>query len=63
MLLDQPDQFAASVAKKLMAYAIGRHVEPTDRPHIDRIVNATGNDYRLRDVIVQVVLSEPFRNP
>ncbi len=63
VLLDQPDQFAASVAKKLMAYAIGRHVEPTDRPHIDRIVNATGNDYRLRDVIVQVVLSEPFRNP
>jgi hypothetical protein len=63
VLLDQLDQFASSVTKKLMAYAIGRHVEPTDRPHVDAIVIATGDDYRLRDMIVQVVLSEPFQNP
>ncbi len=63
VMLDQTDLFAASVIKKLLAYGIGRHVEPTDRPHVDSILAATADEYRVRDLIVAVVLSEPFRTP
>jgi hypothetical protein len=63
VLLMQTDLFAASLAKKLLAYAMGRHVEPNDRPHVDSILQASGDNYPLRELIVQVVLSEPFRAP
>jgi hypothetical protein len=63
-LLEQSDVFAASLVKKLLAYAIGRHVETSDRPDVDAILQATASDaYRLQDLIVQVVLSDPFRSP
>ncbi len=62
LLLEQQDQFARAVVEKLLAYAIGRHLDPLDRPHTDAILAATQADgYRLRDIVRQVVLSETFR--
>ena len=63
ILLEQKHQFAAALTGKLLAYALGRHTEPGDRPHIDRILKELDerND-GFRDLITRVVLSEPFRS-
>ena len=64
VLLEQEGVFAASLVKKLLAYAIGRHVEAGDRPDVDAIVRATAaDDYPLQDLIIQIALSQPFRTP
>ena len=61
ILIEREDRFARGLLNKLMAYALGRHVGPLDRPHIDQILAETGKDsYRMRDLIEQVVLSQPF---
>ncbi len=63
ILVQQQDQFAKAVTEKLLAYAIGRHTEATDRPHVEAILSKARDDgYRLRDIIERVVLSEPFRS-
>ena len=63
ILVQQQDQFAKAVTEKLLAYAIGRHTEATDRPHVEAILSKTRDDgYPLRDIIERVVLSEPFRS-
>lgn len=62
ILVGQQDLFAKSLTEKLLAYAIGRQLEPTDRPEVDRIVSALhtqGNGFR--DLIREVVLSKPFQ--
>jgi len=45
------------------AYACGRRIESLDRPALDAILAATkANDYPLRDLLEQIVLSESFRS-
>jgi hypothetical protein len=62
VLIEQREQFARGFTKKLLAYAMGRHAEPGDRPHVDAILQATkSGGYPLGDLIEQIVLSEPFR--
>ena len=64
ILLDRRGQFAKALVEKLLAYAIGRHVQPSDRPHTDRILqqlDAHGNG--CHDLIRLVVVSDPFRSP
>ncbi len=63
ILVQQQDQFARAVTEKLLAYAMGRHLAATDRPHVEVILSETQDaGYRLRDIIQRVVLSEPFRS-
>lgn len=63
ILAEQEELFARALADKLLAYAIGRHTEPSDRPHVDQILAASENsDYGLRDLVRQVALSETFRS-
>lgn len=51
------------MTEKLLAYAMGRHLAATDRPHVEVILSETQDaGYRLRDIIQRVVLSEPFRS-
>jgi hypothetical protein len=46
----------------MLAYAMGRILEPPDRPHVDRIVADLGaKGYGLRDLVLLVVGSEPFQ--
>ncbi len=62
-LLDQQKQnLVAALVSRMLTYALGRELEFTDKPIVDEIVQKTAaNDHRLRDLIHQVVLSEPFR--
>lgn len=63
LLLERQEPFARMLTERLLTYACGRRMEPLDRPAIDRIVAATqAEQYRFRDVIEQVVLSQTFRS-
>ena len=56
------EEFASTVAERLLTYALGRGVEYYDQPSIRTIVRETkSGDYRLRDLITAVVFSKPFQ--
>jgi len=64
ILVEQRELFARSLARKLLEYALGRRLKPTDRPAIDRLLahqRQAGNGFR--DLVIQAVLSEPFCTP
>lgn len=64
LLLARKDQFSRALVSKLLAYGTGRRIRPADRPHIDRIVaDLAQQGDGMRDLIKQVVLSEPFLAP
>ena len=57
------DQFTRCMTEKLLAYAIGRELEVSDRPAVDSIVKTMREDNGgLRDLITLVVSSACFRN-
>lgn len=63
-LLSQTEQaaFARTVTHRLMTFALGRELTPTDRCVVDEIVAKTAEkDYRLSDLVLQVVQSRPFQ--
>ncbi len=62
VLLDRSDQFVETVAEKLFVYALGRGVEPHDRPVIRGIVRAAAaDDHRWSSLVLGIVESAPFR--
>ena len=62
-LLAQPEQFPRTLTEKLLAYALGRRVESSDRPVVRKIVrDAAANGYRWSDLILGIVNSPAFRN-
>lgn len=55
------EDFAKSMTKKMMTYALGRGLEYYDRPAIDKIVKSMGdNGWTVRSMIHGIVQSEPF---
>lgn len=55
-------RFASTAAEKLLGFAIGRELSPTDRCVVEQIVGLTeANDYPLADLVKQVVASRPFQ--
>jgi hypothetical protein len=61
-LLRRPELFAGTVAEKLLTYALGRGIEYYDAPAIRKIVrDASAQDYRVSNVILGVVKSQPFQ--
>jgi hypothetical protein len=61
-LLSRPEQFVETVTEKLLTYALGRGLEPYDRPAVRQIVRrAAGRDYRWSAIITGIVESLPFR--
>lgn len=61
-LLDRKDQFLETLASKLLTYALGRGMEPFDRPAVRAIAARThANGDRLRALVESVVLSPAFR--
>ncbi len=64
ILVQQKTRFARALTGKMLSYGIGRGQVPTDRPHIDAILEQiSSSDYGFRDLISEVVLSQPFRSP
>ena len=60
-LLRRKDQFARCITEKLLAYALGRELEVSDRPVIDEIVQEISSPEKgLRDLIQEIVASRSF---
>ena len=60
-LLKQPDLFVSTVTEKLLTYALGRGLEPSDAPAVRKIVRDAGRqDYRLSALVLGIVNSTPF---
>jgi hypothetical protein len=61
VLRDDP-RYAQCVTKKLVSYSIGRSVRAEDRCYVENILEiAAERDMSLREIIVQIVLSDVFR--
>jgi hypothetical protein len=62
LLVTREKEFAATVASKLLTYALGRGIEYYDRPAIRDIVRQAGRgDYRWSAVVQSIVESVPFQ--
>jgi hypothetical protein len=62
ILKSKKDLFTKSLTEKLMTYALGRGVEPSDKCNIDDIAKAVAKSgYRFSAVVDAIVLSDPFR--
>ena len=60
-IIKREGQFTRSLTEKLLSYATGRELVPSDRPAIDAILREMRQDNKgLRDLIEAVVLSEVF---
>jgi hypothetical protein len=61
-LLKRPEAFATVVTERMMIYALGRGLEPSDMPVVRRIVGRAGqNGYRLSTIVNEIVESTPFQ--
>ena len=62
VLLSRGEDFAATVTDKLLAYALGRGLEYTDRPAVRRVLrDAAAEDYRWSSIVQGIVKSTPFQ--
>ncbi len=62
LLEHRRNQFAQAVVKRLLTYGLGRSLELSDRPTIDSLTESfAAEDYRLRELIVAIVRSDPFQ--
>ena len=62
ILKAQPDAFAETLTRKLLIYALGRGLEPTDDAAVKQIANKVAADkYRFSSMILGIVNSEPFQ--
>ncbi|MDA0767432.1 MAG: DUF1592 domain-containing protein [Verrucomicrobia bacterium] len=60
-ILSEKDRFARGFAGHLLAYALGRGLGAADAAALDRIVRVTeGEGFKMRAVMKQIVLSDPF---
>jgi hypothetical protein len=62
VLLGKEDQLVTAVTGRLLTYALGRAIEPSDMPAIRRIVRASAaQGYRWSSLIMGVISSAPFQ--
>ena len=61
-ILSRPDAFMTVLTERIMTYALGRGVEPSDMPVVRSIVKKAGqNNYRLASIVQNIVESAPFQ--
>jgi len=61
-ILARPDAFASVLTERLMTYALGRGIEPSDMPVIRGIVRKAALDnYRLSSLVQGIIDSAPFQ--
>jgi len=61
-LLKRPEAFTTIVTERMMTYALGRGLQPSDMPVVRRIVKkAAQNGYRLSSIVNEIIESAPFQ--
>ncbi len=56
------DEFARCVTEKMLTYALGRGVEPSDSRYVDQITQALSEgQYKFSSLISAIIQSEPFQ--
>lgn len=61
-LLTHREDFARTLTRKLLTYALGRGVEYYDEPAVRKIVrDAAPGGYRWRDLVLGIIRSRPFQ--
>ena len=56
------DAFTQGMAEKMLIYALGRGLEPADRPAIRAIAqHVARSDYRISAMVLGIVGSVPFQ--
>ena len=62
LLEHKRDQFAETLTRRMLAYSLGRYLDFTDTDTVRSIqARFAANDYRMRTLIENIVLSEPFQ--
>ncbi|HEY7170348.1 MAG TPA: DUF1592 domain-containing protein [Vicinamibacterales bacterium] len=62
VLVARRDEFAATIAEKMLTFALGRGVEYFDRPSLRAVMRqARGQDYTWSSIIMGIVTSTPFQ--
>ena len=62
VLAKQPEAFAGALTEKMLTYALGRGLEPYDRPAVKAITSDLArNDYRFSSLVLGIVKSLPFQ--
>jgi len=63
LLLTRHAFFVRTVTNRMLSHALGRRIEPQDRPAVDRIIaQVQSDDYPMADLIAAVVTSDLFAN-
>jgi mono/diheme cytochrome c family protein len=61
-ILSRPDAFVTIITERILIYALGRGLEPSDMPVVRRIVRQAGkNGYRLSTIVNEIIESAPFQ--
>ena len=61
-IASRPDAFTTVIAERMLTYALGRGLDPSDMPVVRRIVKKSAqNDYRLASIVTGIVESAPFQ--
>ena len=56
------DQFAETLVRKLLSYSLGRYLEFTDTESVKNLTSGfRENEYRMKDLIVAIAMSEAFQ--
>ena len=62
LLASRRDEFAGTVAEKMLTYALGRSLEPYDQPAVRTIIRkAAKENYKMSAFITAVIDSTPFQ--
>jgi hypothetical protein len=62
LLVGRPQEFAGTVVKQLLTYALGRGIEHYDMPAVRRIVrDSASTEYSWPSLIQGIVKSAPFQ--
>jgi mono/diheme cytochrome c family protein len=61
-ILSRPEAFVTVITERMMIYALGRGLEPSDMPVVRRIVRQAGkNGFRLSTIVNGIIESAPFQ--
>ncbi len=61
-IIERPEMFVGTLTEKLMTFALGRGIEPTDGPAIRKVVRESADkNYSFSSIIMGITASKPFQ--